>query len=228
MDNDGHSRAPARAAEFTGDPWQCSIELTSIDDNSSIGSVRAVRAGDEALLAAFGNNGLSADSRQVVWSQSMHASFLLTLPCSLPCPLCFVLHNPIPPLQKFECYSWMSDLLISELQAAIALSLGRRDLHLLALDKNEVPIGYVFLWAASDDIPELGLAVADAWHGRRIGTTLLRLVDQMGRQLGKQALELTTMQDNKRALAVYLGAGWEHLGVIHNPLGCDVKQAFRV
>ena len=180
-----------KAAEFSGDPWQCSIALTSVGDNIPFGTVRPVRVGDEALLQTFGREGLSADSRQ-----------------------------------KFECYNWMADTLHSELQAAIALSVERRDLHLIALDQNETVLGYIFLWAASDDIPELGLAVADAWHGCRVGPTLLRLVEQIGRHLGKRAFELTTMQENARALAVYQGVGWEHLGKIHNPLGCDVKQAF--
>ena len=191
-DLEGHKKPrECGPGDLSGDPWQCSIAITSADDSSSIGTVRPVRAGDEALLTAFGREGLSADSRQ-----------------------------------KFECYNWMSDTLTSELQAAIALSLERRDLHLVALDHNEMAIGYVFLWAASDNIPELGLAVADSWHGRRVGLALLRLMEQIGRSLGKPALELTTMQDNQRALAVYKGAGWEHLGMIHNPLGCDVKQAF--
>ena len=39
--------------------------------------------------------------------------------------------------------------LAAELQAAISLSLERRDLHLLALDEEGAALGYVFLWAAS-------------------------------------------------------------------------------
>jgi len=184
-------RMRVRAAQFSGDPWQCAIALTSASDDVPVGTVRPVRAGDEALLSTFGREGLSADSRQ-----------------------------------KFECYNWMADTLHSELQAAIALSIERRDLHLVALDLGGRALGYVFLWAASNDIPELGLAVADAWHGCRVGPTLLGLIEQIGRHLGKRAFELTTMQENERALAVYKGMGWEHLGKIHNPLGCDVTQAF--
>lgn len=62
---------------------------------------------------------------------------------------------------------------------------------------------YVFLWAASDAIPELGLAVADAWQGRGLGPALLKLVAAMGQAVGRQALELTTMKLNTRALSVY-------------------------
>lgn len=43
---------------------------------------------------------------------------------------------------KFECYKWMSGELTQELQAAIELSLERRDLHLVALDDASKAIGY--------------------------------------------------------------------------------------
>ena len=176
---------------FIGDdPWACAQTLTTAD-GAEVGCVRAVRAGEEALLTAFGREGLSAESRG-----------------------------------KFECFPWMSDALGTQLSAAIAANAARRDLQLLALDAAGAAVGYVFLWAASDDVPELGLAVADAWHGRGLGSSLLRLVAQMGKAMGKPALELTTMQGNERALFVYKRAGWEHLGVIHNPLGCDVPAAF--
>jgi len=127
---------------------------------------------------------------------------------------------------KFECYAWMGDGLAAELCAAIGASAARQDLHLVALDGSGAVVGYVFLWAAADDVPELGLAVADAWHGRGLGSALLRLMAQAGAALGRRALELTTMLGNARALAVYKRCGWEHLGEIHNPLGCDVPAAF--
>eukprot|EP00662_Eupelagonemidae_sp_cell21_P053993 gene53993-19257_t len=51
------------AAGFAGgDPWACAVALTTTD-GADAGSVRAVRAGDEALLTAFGREGLSAESR---------------------------------------------------------------------------------------------------------------------------------------------------------------------
>ena len=130
---------------------------------------------------------------------------------------------------KFACYSWMGEGLVAELAAAIDASCARRDLHLVALDTTgptHTCVGYVFLWGAGDAIPELGLAVADAWQGRGLGSRLLGLVARMGRAMGRPALELTTMQSNDRALGVYVRAGWECLGLIHNPLGCDVPAAF--
>ena len=130
---------------------------------------------------------------------------------------------------KFACYSWMGEGLVAELAAAIDASCARRDLHLMALDTTGPTlscVGYVFLWGAGDAIPELGLAVADAWQGRGLGSRLLGLASAAARAMGRPALELTTMQSNDRALGVYVRAGWECLGLIHNPLGCDVPAAF--
>ena len=97
--------------------------------------------------------------------------------------------------------------------------------HLVAVSGGEV-FGYAFLWAMADDIPELGLAVADAHQRRGLGRALLLLLCQVAQAEGRWAVELTTMQHNARALAVYEKAGFERLGVIRNPLGCDVTAAF--
>ena len=153
----------------------------------------------------------------------------LVLPSSYSNAICAVSDSHSPSAesrQMFECYKWTSDELFGELRTAIQTSVSRKDLHLIATDENSTVVGYIFLWAASDEIPELGIAVADRWHGRGLGPELLRCIEQMGKMMNKQALELTTMLPNKRALAVYKRAGWDHLGVIHNPLGCDVPAAF--
>ena len=86
---------------------------------------------------------------------------------------------------------------------------------------------YAFLWSANEDVPELGLAIADGWHRRGLGNALLLALEEMARVEGKAALELTTMQDNDAAYRAYLKAGYEYLGIIRNPIGVDVPAAFR-
>ena len=77
-------------------------------------------------------------------------------------------------------------------------------------------------------MPELGLAVADAYQGMGLGGALLRLLEAAARATGTAgALELTTMQTNARAKRAYERAGYECLGIIRNPVGCDVTAAFR-
>lgn len=129
----------------------------------------------------------------------------------------------------FAPYNWDSPKLAEEFAASIAASLARRDLHLVALDATSEPpriVGHAFLWSVGDDVPELGVAVADELHGRGLGQALIRLLDGAARHLNRAAIELTTMQDNARAFATYRRYGFEDLGIIRNPLGVDVTAAF--
>jgi hypothetical protein len=66
----------------------------------------------------------------------------------------------------------MAPNLKEQFQESIANSLSKKDLHCIILD-GDVIIGHCFLWSAQDDIPELGIAVADSHHSRGIGNNLL-------------------------------------------------------
>jgi len=44
--------------------------------------------------------------------------------------------------------------------------------------------------------------------------------------MGKDAVELTTVLDNEAAMRLYEACEFETLGTILNPLGCDVSAAF--
>jgi [ribosomal protein S18]-alanine N-acetyltransferase len=125
----------------------------------------------------------------------------------------------------FAPYNWTLPSLSDELSAAAANSLSHRDLHLVAVLDEQI-IGYAFLWSIAETVPELGLAVADAWQRKGLGRAMLLLLCQIAQAEGRWAVELTTMQDNKAALNAYEKAGFEQLGMIRNPLGCDVTAAF--
>jgi ribosomal protein S18 acetylase RimI-like enzyme len=125
-------------------------------------------------------------------------------------------------------YVWDSPDLTARLEEAVGKSMSRQDLHLLAVDTDTgILAGYAFLWSAQDPIPELGLAVADAYQGIGLGTSLLLLLEAMARSTGRVAIELTTMQGNDAAYRTYLNAGYALLGIIRNPVGVDVTAAFR-
>lgn len=129
----------------------------------------------------------------------------------------------------FAPYDWSAGArsLSEEYGESIDNSLSGRDLHLVALDGDGSIVAHGFLWSmGSSDVPELALAVADAWHGRGLGRMLLARLERACRDEGKSAIELTTMQDNARALKTYEAAGYERLGLILNPLGVDVTAAF--
>ena len=131
---------------------------------------------------------------------------------------------------KFGPYEWAAppEALREQLRGAIAAHRAKRDLHFLAESRvTGQVVAHAFLWSANEPIPELGVAVADAWHRRGLGRALLLLLEAAARGQGKEALELTTMQTNAPALAAYLKAGYEQLGIIRNPVGVDVPAAFR-
>ena len=110
----------------------------------------------------------------------------------------------------------------------VALSLVVAHVHLVALADNDIDSKiccHGFLWSMCDEVPELGIAVCDAWHGRGLAKHMLTLLEKVCLAEKKPAIELTTMQDNERAHSVYLKAGYEDLGIIRNPLGVDVNAA---
>ena len=127
----------------------------------------------------------------------------------------------------FAPYDWAASTtsLMAEFSQSIANSVSRRDLHLVALSNGKICC-HAFLWAAHEEVPELGIAVADAFHGRGLGQQMLALLERVCIAEGKPAIELTTMQDNERAHMAYRKAGYEDLGIIRNPLGVDVAAAF--
>ena len=63
----------------------------------------------------------------------------------------------------FAPYSWdaPTEVLLDEFCRSIVNSKSRRDLHLVALSSGKICC-HGFLWSMCDEIPELGIAVADA------------------------------------------------------------------
>ena len=125
-----------------GDSWSAQLCVQLPGEGSSC-EVRPVREGDEELLLDFGLRGLSDASRA-----------------------------------SFAPYPWDAPVaqLRAALTAAVANSLRKQDLHFIAIASGVAPavpdvsdrrgkvVGHCFLWSASEAVPELGLAVADAWQ----------------------------------------------------------------
>jgi GNAT superfamily N-acetyltransferase len=118
-------------------------------------------------------------------------------------------------------------------QGAIAQARDRID-AMVVLTDGAATVGHAFLWKAGGnpysaadglEIPELGVAVADAWQGRGLGGLLVRWLQAVAAGLGRDAVELTTAPANDRGWSTYRTAGFEHLGDIRTPLGFDVTAA---
>jgi ribosomal protein S18 acetylase RimI-like enzyme len=160
--------------------------------------VRNLAAGDEAALAAFGRQ-LGARARD--------------------------LFSPYPWDDETRCRAAFTQ--------AVAQSVRRIDAAYL-LEHEGNPIGHFFLWRAAGnplsqrvglEVPELGVAVADACQGRGFGSLAVRLLQAVAKVAGADAIELTTAADNEAGWRVYQRAGFDYTGMLKTPLDVDVTAA---
>ncbi len=173
-------------------PWDLHLSITLADE---VMIIRHVRQGDEELLHRFRDE-LSQRSRELF------------------CP-----------------YPWdQSNKLASALSSAVQNAVQRRDFSCLML-VNDRPIGHFFLWQAGQHhhanndglhVPELGVAISDAYQQRGLGCLAVHIMQAVARDLRHDAIELTTALNNKGGWQTYLKAGFTSVGMIRNPLGVDV------
>lgn len=131
----------------------------------------------------------------------------------------------------FSCHPWLEAKKLQEsLQGAIDNSTAKTDASYLMLMDGK-GAGFYFLWKAGHnahsaayglEIPELGIAITDAYHGWGLGGLLMRFLQLMARGIGSDAVELTTGMTNEQGYRTYVNVGFEQVGVIANPLHVDV------
>ena len=134
----------------------------------------------------------------------------------------------------FSPYPWdESDALNAALDHAVEKMVKRVDAAYI-IEREGVPVAHYFLWKAGGNaysakyglqIPELGIAVADKYHGRGLGGLIVRILLLFAELLGSDAVELTTCKDNESGWQTYLRSGFEHVGFIWNPLEVNVTAA---
>ena len=86
--------------------------------------------------------------------------------------------------------------------------------YFLAED-NGVMAGYVFL-RDMDSVPELGIAVDEAYQHRGLGRRLMEYAERHARQAGRSGILLRTHPANLRAQMLYYKAGYERIGTALN------------
>ena len=133
--------------------------------------------------------------------------------------------------ESFRPYPWdCPDRLLPALRTAISQAVGRVDACYLMFHDAR-PVGEFFLWKAGGnpesrahglEIPELGIGLVDAYHGRGLGGFCVRFLAIVAGQLKADGIELTTAMDNESGFRTYLSAGYEYAGEIVNPLEADV------
>jgi ribosomal protein S18 acetylase RimI-like enzyme len=80
-------------------------------------------------------------------------------------------------------------------------------------------VGYFFLWEFQTPVPLLGIGMADAIQGRGVGRQMMAMLIEDAKAAGRDGIELTTMQHNDRAFALYQKMGFEHVGDVDNVTG---------
>ena len=82
----------------------------------------------------------------------------------------------------------------------------------LALDGGE-PLGYAHVRVVVDEAELLNIAVAPGRRRTGVGAGLLEVAEAGAREGGAARIFLEVRRDNTAALALYLGAGWEQVGL---------------
>ncbi|HEY3415327.1 MAG TPA: GNAT family N-acetyltransferase [Armatimonadota bacterium] len=137
-----------------------------------------------------------------------------------------------PTSRHFFCpYPWDdAEKLPEALRIAVDQAVKKIDIAYF-LEHDGGPIGFFFLWkgggnphsqAHGIEVPELGVAVTDAWQGRGFGALAVLLLEDVAAVVGADAIELTTALDNNAGWQAYLRAGFDYIGIISNPLDVDV------
>jgi RimJ/RimL family protein N-acetyltransferase len=134
----------------------------------------------------------------------------------------------------FGPYPWYdAPRLHDAFTAAIQQSINHNTASYLII-RNGIPMGHFFLWAAGGnshsrehgvELPELGVAIADAYHGHGFGGLAVRILQAVARNINADGIELTTAMTNESGWNTYLHAGFEYVGILRIPLEVDVTAA---
>ena len=187
----------------SGDPWHLDVWFSLADGGAY--RIRSLQPADEFAIHEFGSQ-LGPQSK---W---------------LFCP-----------------YAWADSTLLDEQFArAIQRATVRIDASYLLTERAR-PIGHFYLARVGVAagarrpepwVPELGIAIADAYHCRGLGGLAVRVLQAVGRHLGVAAIELTTHPENIAGYCTYLGAGFEQVGMLRiaapaSPDATDSANAYR-
>lgn len=88
-------------------------------------------------------------------------------------------------------------------------------LHWMAVSEGKMA-GYIFLWDVRDGVVWMGIAVAEAFKGRKLGEKLIRHAQDWCREHNKGGIMLTTHPANIRAQLLYRKCGFQFMGVSDN------------
>lgn len=85
-------------------------------------------------------------------------------------------------------------------------------LNLVAVDADGTIAGWCFLWNWGSGVPDLGIAIAEAWQGKGLAGMLMAAARNNAERAGCGGIALTTSGANVRAQQLYERRGYERLG----------------
>jgi RimJ/RimL family protein N-acetyltransferase len=133
-------------------------------------------------------------------------------------------------------YPWRDNqALDAAFEQAIRRAISQADASYLLFHRAR-PIGHFYLSGLGEMagaerpapwVISLGIAIGDAYHGRGLGGLAIRLLQAVGRDLGADAIELTTHPENIPGYRTYLSAGFEQVGMLRigAPASMDALDA---
>lgn len=89
----------------------------------------------------------------------------------------------------------------------------RDDTIYLTAYENEEIAGYCGLWQSLDEADITNVAVKEEYRGRHIAKAMLTKLIELGVSKGIETFMLEVRESNKNAIGLYLGLGFEVVGI---------------
>lgn len=119
--------------------------------------------------------------------------------------------------QLFPVDAWSVETFWSELALVPATRC-----YVVAVDEDDVVLGYAGLFTTGDDADVQTVAVAPTAQGRGLGRLLLHSLIRTARERGVSRLYLEVRSDNAPALALYERDGFERTGLRRDYYGAGM------
>lgn len=98
-------------------------------------------------------------------------------------------------------------------EASFKETIVRDDTIYLAAYENEEIAGYCGLWQSLDEADITNVAVKEEYRGRHIAKAMLTKLIELGVSKGIETFTLEVRESNKNAIGLYLGLGFEVVGI---------------
>lgn len=110
-------------------------------------------------------------------------------------------------------------------EASFKDTIVRDDTIYLAAYENEEIAGYCGLWQSLEEADITNVAVKEEYRGRHIAKAMLTKLIELGASKGIETFMLEVRESNKKAIGLYMGLGFEAVGIRKNYYQRPVENA---